>query len=110
MLDVFVLPSLGEGMCNTILEAMAAGLPVVATRTGGNPELVHDGVTGQLVPVQDGAALNRAIAAYLDDPSLRPQHGAAGRKRVREEFTVEAMVDGYLQLYSREVGRHRCAA
>jgi glycosyltransferase involved in cell wall biosynthesis len=110
LLDVFVLPSLGEGMCNTVLEAMAAGLPVVATRVGGNPELVQAGTTGQLIPARDAAALAAAIARYIDAPALRREHGAAGRTRVHQEFTLEAMVDGYVQLYTREVERKRCAA
>ncbi|MFI5397425.1 MAG: glycosyltransferase [Candidatus Binatia bacterium] len=110
MLDVFVLPSLGEGMCNTILEAMAVGLPVVATRVGGNPELVDDGATGQLVPARDTDALAKVIAAYVADERLRQDHGAAGRRRVVEEFTLEGMTERYMQLYQNEVGRKRCAA
>lgn len=109
MLDVFVLPSLGEGMCNTILEAMAVGLPVVATRVGGNPELVDDGTTGQLVPVRDAGALAQAIGRYASDERLRRDHGAAGRKRVLEEFTLQGMAERYTQLYEKEVGRKRCA-
>jgi sugar transferase (PEP-CTERM/EpsH1 system associated) len=110
MFDVFVLPSLGEGMCNTILEAMAVGLPVVATGVGGNPELVADGTTGQLVPVRDAGALAQAIARYVSDEPLRRRHGAAGRQRVVEEFTLQGMADRYARLYEREVGRKRCAA
>jgi sugar transferase (PEP-CTERM/EpsH1 system associated) len=109
LLDVFILPSLGEGMCNTILEAMAVGLPVVATRVGGNPELVDDGVTGRLVPVCDDSALARAIALYAGDEGLRRKHGAAGRRRVVEEFSVGAMAERYLQLYRSEVERKRSA-
>ena len=60
-MDVFVLPSLGEGISNTVLEAMATGLPVIATRVGGNPELVQDGVSGLLVPAADAPALAAAI-------------------------------------------------
>lgn len=107
MLDIFVLPSLGEGMCNTILEAMSVGLPVVATRVGGSPELVDDGTTGQLVPARDAGALARAIARYATDERLRRDHGAAGRRRVVEEFTLDRMVERYVALYEGELGRRR---
>src|SRR3972149_637906 len=68
--DVYALPSIAEGISNTILEAMATGLPVVATRTGGNPELVENGVSGTLVPVGDRPALADALGKYLGDPHL----------------------------------------
>lgn len=109
LLDLFVLPSLGEGMCNTILEAMAVGLPVVATSVGGNPELVDDGFTGRLVPVRDRSALARAIALYAADERLRHEHGAAGRRRVVQEFSLGAMAARYRWLYQSEVERKRCA-
>ena len=85
-LDCFVLPSRGEGISNTILEAMACALPVVATRVGGNAELVEDGVTGRLVPAADPAALAQAIVNYFEDPALAHQHGRAGRNRVEEKL------------------------
>jgi sugar transferase (PEP-CTERM/EpsH1 system associated) len=103
-LDVFVLPSRAEGISNTILEAMATGLPVVATRVGGNGELVADGETGRLVPRDDPAALAAALAGYLDDPALRAAHGAAGLRRVRESFGLEGMVDRYLAVYDELCG------
>jgi sugar transferase (PEP-CTERM/EpsH1 system associated) len=99
--DVFALPSIAEGMSNTLLEAMAAGLPVVATRVGGNPELVEDGVTGQLVPIRDPVALREALAAYLDDPHLRAMHGKASRQRAVECFSLERMCQDYVALYRR---------
>ena len=98
-LDVFVLPSLNEGISNTILEAMATGLPVVATTVGGNPELVVDSVTGRLVPAQDPRALAAALRDYVTDPSLRQAHGTAGRARVVQNFSLDAMVARYLALY-----------
>lgn len=98
-LDVFALPSLNEGISNTILEAMASGLPVVATRTGGNPELIEDGVTGRLVPVGDTAALAEALGAYAADPHLRALHGKAASERTVERFGLDRMVDGYRRLY-----------
>lgn len=99
--DVFTLPSIAEGMSNTLLEAMAAGLPAVATRVGGNPELVEDGVTGRLVPARDPGALREALAAYLDDPHLRAMHGKAGRQRAVECFSLERMCQDYTDLYRR---------
>ena len=97
--DVFALPSLGEGISNTILEAMATGLPVVATRVGGNPELVEEGVTGALVPVGMHRALAAALRTYVDDTALARRHGANARKRAEERFSIDAMVAGYLSVY-----------
>jgi sugar transferase (PEP-CTERM/EpsH1 system associated) len=99
--DVFVLPSIAEGMSNTLLEAMAAGLPVVATRVGGNPEMVEDGVTGRLVPIRDPGTLREALTAYVDDPHLRAVHGKASRQRAVECFSLERMCRDYVDLYRR---------
>ncbi len=99
MFDVFVLPSLREGISNTLLEAMGSGLPIIATRVGGNPELVEDGVSGQLVPSDDAPALARAIARYVDDPGLAQRHGAAARRCALDRFTIPAMVANYRRLY-----------
>lgn len=104
-LDLFVLPSRAEGISNTILEAMACGLPVVATAVGGNAELVVDGLTGRLVPAGDPAALAAAIQTYLDDPGLLDAHGVAGRRRVEERFSLDAMVAAYLAVYDAVSGR-----
>ncbi len=98
-LDVFVLPSLAEGISNTILEAMASGLPVIATRVGGNVELVEEGRTGFLVPPSDPAAMANAIRAYLDDRTLLAAQGQAARKKAETEFSLEAMVNSYLAVY-----------
>jgi sugar transferase (PEP-CTERM/EpsH1 system associated) len=98
-LDVFVLPSLNEGISNTILEAMASGLPVVATAVGGNPELVVDGATGFLVPPSDSAALASALEKYVEDPSLAAAHGRAARQRVLESFSLGVMVGKYMEVY-----------
>lgn len=98
-LDLFVLPSLGEGISNTILEAMACGLPVVATTVGGNPELVVNGKTGRLVSAADTAALAQAISEYMQNPSMVRRHGDAGRTRVAEKFGMSNMVDHYLAVY-----------
>jgi sugar transferase (PEP-CTERM/EpsH1 system associated) len=98
-LDVFVLPSLREGISNTILEAMASGLPVVATRVGGNPELVEEGHTGQLVPPADPVAMAAALGVYSRDRGLAVRHGWAGRQRVKSHFSMAAMVNSYLAVY-----------
>ena len=98
-MDVFVLPSLAEGISNTILEAMASGLPIVATNVGGNYELVDQDKTGLLVPRGDPAALADAVRVYVDNPDLRRLHGAAARKRSEDEFSIDAMVQRYQDVY-----------
>ena len=95
-MDLFVLPSLREGISNTILEAMATGLPVVATRVGGNPELVDEGNTGMLVPNSDAVSMAMAIGSYLENAEKSSAHGKAGRARVESQFTMNSMVAGYL--------------
>lgn len=107
--DLFVLPSKAEGISNTILEAMATGLPVVATRVGGNPELVEEGRTGLLVPPSDPAALAAAFARYAENPGLVAEHGAAGRARARAEFSLDRMVARYTALYDEGVRRGKPA-
>jgi sugar transferase (PEP-CTERM/EpsH1 system associated) len=97
--DVFCLPSRAEGISNTILEAMACALPVIATRVGGNPELVVDGGTGVLVPNSDAAALAQVMARYVDDTALGRRHGKAGRSRALAEFSLSVMVERYAALY-----------
>jgi glycosyltransferase involved in cell wall biosynthesis len=99
LLDVFVLPSLWEGLPIALLEAMAAGLPVVATAVGGTPEVVVEGETGFLVPPRDPEALAEAILRLLREPDLRRRMGEAGRKRVAEHFSVEQMVQKTEALY-----------
>jgi glycosyltransferase involved in cell wall biosynthesis len=98
-LDVFVLPSDWEGMSNALLEAMAAGLPVVATRVGGTPEVVVDGMTGLLVPLRDPDALAEAITRLLSDSDLRRTIGQAGRARVERHFSIEETVKKTEELY-----------
>ena len=100
-LDVFVLPSLAEGISNTILEAMACALPVIATDVGGNPELVQDNVTGRLIPRRDLGALSSAIGFYLSHSGERVNHGKEGRRVVEEHFSMGAMVQGYAGVYER---------
>jgi sugar transferase (PEP-CTERM/EpsH1 system associated) len=98
-LDVFVLPSQAEGISNTILEAMATGLPVVATAVGGNTELVIDGECGRLVPPSAPEALAMALAAYLADRATLRAHGAAARRRAETCYGIDKMVRSYQELY-----------
>jgi glycosyltransferase involved in cell wall biosynthesis len=99
--DVFAMSSVTEGLGSAILEAMALSRPVVATRAGGIPEAVDDGVTGLLVPPHDEAALAAALVTLLRDPLRRTQLGAAGRVRVEREFGVEQLVSGTAGVYER---------
>jgi glycosyltransferase involved in cell wall biosynthesis len=98
-LDVLWLGSEYEGQSNAIMEAMAAGIPVIATDIAGNRDLVVDGVTGYLVPVGDRFEFTRRTHWLLDDESLRRRLGEAGRQRVLSEFTVENMVARHAALY-----------
>jgi sugar transferase (PEP-CTERM/EpsH1 system associated) len=107
-LDAFALPSLAEGISNTLLEAMSTGLPVVATRVGGNTELVTHDVNGMLVPSGDPAALTNAMLGYLTDPALARRHGVAARATVEARFSLDRMVADYTALYEA-VARRRVA-
>ena len=98
-MDCFVLPSLAEGISNTILEAMACGLPIIATQVGGNPELVLDQLTGTLIPSSDSVALMAAMNGYYALPELARDHGRAGRERVERKFSLDYMAHRYEALY-----------
>ena len=98
--DICMLPSLSEGMSNAILEYMDAGKPVVATRVGGNPETVADGVSGILVEPKDAKGLAEALKRLLKDANLRLNMGAAGRKRAEETFDIRKMYEKYEQLFA----------
>jgi glycosyltransferase involved in cell wall biosynthesis len=97
--DVFVMPSVMEGLCTSILDAFAVGVPVVAARAGGIPELVDDHVTGRLVPPRDPPALANALVETLRDDAARRRFAAAGRERLLARFTHDAMVDGTIAVY-----------
>jgi glycosyltransferase involved in cell wall biosynthesis len=101
LLDVFVLPSLSEGMPWAVLEAMAVGLPVVATRVGGVPELVDDGRTGYLVEPRDAESISDSVCKLIDDPDAMRQLGSAGRKRAKTEFALDKMRRDTEELYVR---------
>lgn len=107
--NVCVLPSLSEGFSNSLIEAMAAGLPVVATMVGGNPEIVQDNKTGILVPPRDSLSLENAIIQILESPSLAQQFGNAGRERVTTLFSLQSTVrktqDLYLSLIEKRAPR-----
>jgi len=98
-MNVFVLPSVNEGISNTILEAMATGLPVVASRVGGNAELVQQDVTGCLYDPAEPGALERTLLRYILDADLCRAHGRAGRERAVQTFALDAMVQRYVDLY-----------
>lgn len=103
-MDVFVLPSLAEGISNTVLEAMSTGLPVVGTRTGGNPELVDEDVTGHLVPVADDRVLADTLLELIDQPRKLLLMGRAARERVLEQFNWRRTVEEYLAVYDEVLG------
>ena len=108
-LDCFVLPSLAEGISNTILEAMDCGLPVVATDVGGNADLVIHGVTGQIVPAGDVDAMAHSLVQLASSPELAQSMGRAGRQRILEKFSLDAMVGTYQGLYDRLLGTSESA-
>jgi sugar transferase (PEP-CTERM/EpsH1 system associated) len=100
-LDVFVLSSLNEGISNTILEAMATALPVVATNVGGTPELIENGRTGIMVPARTPPSLAYAILSYLKDEALRRCHGLAAREAVLKKYSINHMVSEYESVWKR---------
>ena len=104
-MDIYVHPSSVEGFSNSILEAMAYGIPVVAARVGGNPEAVVDGVTGYLVAAGDAAELERMLSALLSDAPLCRQFGEAGFERVKQNFSVAKMVRAYEDVYADVIDR-----
>jgi sugar transferase (PEP-CTERM/EpsH1 system associated) len=104
--DLFVLPSLAEGISNTILEAMACGLPVLATAVGGNPELIQAGVTGTLVPRDDPESMARAIGTYAESAELCRGHGIEARRTIERRFGMEAMVNAYMTMYDKLLAKN----
>jgi glycosyltransferase involved in cell wall biosynthesis len=106
--DVLVHPTHVDAFPTTLLEAMAAGVPVVATAVGGIPEIVDDGVSGVLVPAPPGAGeVAAALGALLADPALRREHGAAGRERYQREFTADAWAKRMRAVYDAALARLR---
>lgn len=105
LFDVFVLPSLAEGISNTILEAMSCGLPVIATSVGGNVELVINSQTGKLVPSGNPEALATAILEYYNHREMLIKHGQAARQLIETNFSIDTMVAGYLDVYDEIISR-----
>ena len=105
--DVFVLPSKNEGISNTILEALASGLPVIATAVGGNVELVEDGVNGTLVQPGDVASLAQALLSYLDTPARIAEQAGHARRYAEQRFGIPAMAEAYATVYDQTLGRWR---
>ena len=99
ILDIFILSSSYEGLPNVVMEAMVAGVPVVATRVGGTPELVENGVSGLLVPPDDPGALAKAIQSLMGNRVLAEQLAQAGKRRMTTLFSVQKMVESYDNLY-----------
>ena len=108
-LDLFVLPSLAEGISKTILEAMASGLPIVATSVGGNPELVMEGQTGTLVPPADPNQLAVIIRDCVLNPEKGKRQGSAARAMAEQRFSLDIMVKNYMDLYDKALGRNRAS-
>ena len=98
-IDIFVLPSLAEGISNTILEAMSCGLPVIATDVGGNSELVTNNKSGLLVTSADSSALANTLYQLVTDPKLCESFGQAGRDEIERRFSMTAMVNQYFEVY-----------
>ena len=106
--DVFVLPSLEEGMSRALLEAMAAGLPVLATDIAGNRAVVETEVQGLLVPVRDPEALAQAIDRLWSDPAFANLLGQSARARVEAEFTLDLQVRRHLELFEELIQKRKC--
>jgi glycosyltransferase involved in cell wall biosynthesis len=98
-----VLPSLSEGLSNTLLESMAAGVPVVATCVGGNPEVIEDGVSGLLVPPRNAGALAAAMNRLLRDSGLASAIREAARRRIGELFSMHASIRQVEDLYLKMI-------
>lgn len=109
-LDAFVLPSLSEGLSNTLLEAMATGLPVVATRVGGNPEVLGEDQSGLLFAPGDAAGLSKLLVRLAGSTALRRETGALARQRVLDLFSLGGMFSAYRQLYTGLARQHGIAA
>jgi glycosyltransferase involved in cell wall biosynthesis len=106
-LHAFALPSLAEGISNTILEAMASGLPVIATDVGGNADLVLAGQTGEIIAAGDPLVMAHRLVQLACDPPRARAMGLAGRQRVQAEFSMQAMVRNYRAVYDTQLARAR---
>jgi glycosyltransferase involved in cell wall biosynthesis len=102
-----VLPSKNEGISNTILEALASGLPVIATAVGGNVELVDSGVNGMLVQPGDVAGMAQALLGYLDAPARIAEHGRTARRLAEQRYSIPAMAEAYAAVYDQTLQPRR---
>ncbi len=98
-LDILIHPALMEGLGVSLLQAAAAGIPIIGTRTGGIPEVVLDDMNGLLIPPEDSSAIALASIRLLGDRALARRMGSEGRRIARERFSIEAMVEGNLEVY-----------
>jgi glycosyltransferase involved in cell wall biosynthesis len=105
LVDVFVLPSLSEGLSMALLEAMAARKPVVATRVGGNSEVVLDGDTGFLIDAESPQSISDKVVQVIRDKVGAEHMGDRGRRRVHDKFSFRAMVDKYQEFYEQAISR-----
>ena len=101
LIDVFVHPSLRDGMPNAVLEAMACEKAVVATAVGGVVDVIKDSENGTTVPANDAEFLSKAILALLNDPALQVRHGTSARATIQKEFTLQKELDSNLQAYKQ---------
>ncbi len=99
--DLFVLPSSTEGLSNSMLEAMSCGLPVLATRVGGAPDVIAHGESGYLIPPDDRQALRRGLETLLEDRALRFNLGSNARQRILAEFSLDSVAKRLAALYQR---------
>ena len=99
IIDIFVLPSYSEGISNVILEAMATGIPVIATNVGGNPELVINSKTGFLIEPKNPEAIAMSIEYYINNPDKIIEHGKCGFERANNEFSLDKMINSYIDVY-----------
>ncbi|HUI51570.1 MAG TPA: glycosyltransferase family 4 protein, partial [Terriglobales bacterium] len=108
-IDIYLLPSISEGISNSLLEAMSCELPVIATERGGNPEVVVDGKSGLLFPAGDTAKLAEQLLLLEGSPEMRAQLAKQAVSRVRQEFSIDSMVRNYARLYE-SLGQKMAAA
>jgi len=108
-LDAFVLPSICEGMSNTILEAMACGVPAIVTRTGGNPELIEEGHSGYLFPPGNAEMLSTLLSRLAESSGTRHEFGVSARRRAVEQFSLAGMIQRYREIYT-ELASRKCVS
>jgi len=106
-IDIFVLPSVSEALSNGLMEAMACGCAVIASKVGGNPELVRDGETGLLFEPGDAGGLAAALATLIQNEARRKKMAAAGTAFIQEHFSIHAAAQRMGEIYSQLIARRR---